>query len=294
MPVSEDQLSTWSHQGAIATSSTTYNSIKSSLATLSNGSHDYRYEIFLQGSYSNDTNVYKESDVDVVIMLTSLFTYNIDNLPEQQKSTFQQSYSNSIQNRNDFKKIVFDTLCTYYGRQNVVVGNKSIKITGSSNRRNADVIVCNEFRDYKFFISRDNSSYDEGIVFNSATENSIKNFPKLHSMFCTQKHQRTGAKFKPIVRIFKNIKNNLISNNKIRDNVAPSYYLEGLLYNVPDTAFAGSYNQIIHNAVGYFRKADESSFTMPNEKDLLFGASSIQWNISDCREYLDALIALVG
>lgn len=216
MSISEDQFSTWSHQGAITTSSNTYDSIKTCLVSLSQNGQGYAYDIFLQGSYSNDTNVYKESDVDVVVMLTSLFSYNIKNLSEQQQTIFKQSFADSTQKRNDFKSLVLNALIESYGRASVTVGSKSIKIAGNGNRRNADVIVSNQFRDYKYFISRDKNEYDEGIIFDSsAAKGTIINYPKLHSTACTQKHQRTKSNFKPIVRIFKNIKNTLIGNNKI-------------------------------------------------------------------------------
>lgn len=295
MSISEEQFSTWSHQGAITTSSNTYDSIKTCLASLSQNGQGYAYDIFLQGSYSNDTNVYKESDVDVVVMLTSLFSYNITNLSEQQQAIFKQSFADSIQKRNNFKSFVLNALIESYGRASVTVGSKSIKIAGNGNRRNADVIVSNQFRDYKYFISRDKNEYDEGIIFDSsADKGTIINYPKLHSTACTQKHQRTKSNFKPIVRIFKNIKNTLIGNNKIRDSIAPSYYLEGLLFNVPDVAFSGSYTQIVHNAIRHFQTADESTFLMPNGKQALFGTNSTQWNANDCRDFLIALISFVG
>jgi hypothetical protein len=40
------------------------------------------FKIFLQGSYKNDTNVYGDSDVDVVIRLDEIYYTDLDQLPE--------------------------------------------------------------------------------------------------------------------------------------------------------------------------------------------------------------------
>ena len=45
--------------------------------------------IFLQGSYSNDTNVYAESDVDIVICLTEVYYGDISNLEPGEKDTYE-------------------------------------------------------------------------------------------------------------------------------------------------------------------------------------------------------------
>jgi hypothetical protein len=46
------------------------------------------YSIFLQGSYGNDTNIYADSDVDVVMRLASTFYHDLDDLSEDQKNAF--------------------------------------------------------------------------------------------------------------------------------------------------------------------------------------------------------------
>lgn len=63
----ESQLEVWSHQGSIKQSAATYHTIKDALEAASAAYHGKNYQVFLQGSYGNDTNIYSESDVDVVI-----------------------------------------------------------------------------------------------------------------------------------------------------------------------------------------------------------------------------------
>ena len=69
MAIPETQLETWSHQGSVAQSSSTYATIKNTLEEAGTAYNDKNYKVFLQGSYGNDTNIYSESDVDVVIRL---------------------------------------------------------------------------------------------------------------------------------------------------------------------------------------------------------------------------------
>jgi hypothetical protein len=66
MAIPESQLNTWSAQGSVQQSKNTYATVK---GVLESGSAPYSsrsYDTFLLGSYGNDTNVYADSDVDVV------------------------------------------------------------------------------------------------------------------------------------------------------------------------------------------------------------------------------------
>ena len=74
MAIPEAELDTWSHQGSITQSASTYASIKRALEAPDSRYAGKHYEVFLQGSYGNDTNIYAESDVDVVIGLTMFIT----------------------------------------------------------------------------------------------------------------------------------------------------------------------------------------------------------------------------
>ena len=73
MTIPESQLETWSHQGSVTQSSATYNTIKNVLKDADTPYAGKSYSVFLQGSYGNDTNIYAESDVDIVIKLNDCF-----------------------------------------------------------------------------------------------------------------------------------------------------------------------------------------------------------------------------
>ena len=67
--------------------------------------------------------------------------------------------------------------------------------------------------------------------------NRIRNFPEQHSKNCTAKHQATKGNFKPMVRVFKNMRNSMIEKKLLADGIAPSYFIEGMLWNVPPDKF---------------------------------------------------------
>src|SRR3977135_2260449 len=85
MPIPEAQLNTWSNPGAITTSSAAYASIRHALQKSTSPLANRSVEIYLQGSYANSTNIYADSDVDVVVLYANTFYKNMAALtPAQQ------------------------------------------------------------------------------------------------------------------------------------------------------------------------------------------------------------------
>jgi hypothetical protein len=198
MAVPEDQLETWSHQGSITNSANTGNSIKNAIDSFQGFPNDISYNVYLQGSYKNSTNIYGDSDVDVVVELTSSF-YN--NLTVEQKAILR--LTGADYGYFAFRDDVEICLRNYYGSANVETGNKVFKIKPASNRLPADVLVCSEYRLYYGNLHADR--YHPGIAFYIRnTQQQIINFPKKHSENAAAKHQSTNQWFKRTVRIFKN------------------------------------------------------------------------------------------
>src|ERR1700732_3202614 len=106
MTIPETQLETWSHQGSVTQSKNTYATVKRALE-----SQDARYthrsfSVFLQGSYCNETNIYAESDVDVVIRYDGAFYQNVDTLPAEQQRAYHSCHSAGTFAYDDFKEEV--------------------------------------------------------------------------------------------------------------------------------------------------------------------------------------------
>jgi hypothetical protein len=292
MPIPESQLNTWSHQGSITQSSDTYNSIKGTLDSKDTPYSGKNYKVFLQGSYGNDTNIYSESDVDVVIKLNGCFKHDLSSIPTEQQDAFKASHSDASYTHVNFKADVLSALSEQYGHD-VEAGEKAIAITANGNRRKADVIAAIQFRRYHKFLSISDQSYDEGICFYTGTGTQIANYPKQHSDNLTKKHQDTSQWFKPMARILKNLRSRLITEGMLESGDAPSYYLEGLLYNVPDDQFGTSYAGSFANAINWLSTADKTKFVCANRQYyLLRDDSPVTWRTDKCEAFLSASIDL--
>src|SRR5688572_31444811 len=79
MAISEETFTQWSGQGAKVTSASTYQTMRNALTA---GTYRGSYRIWLQGSYGNDTNIWAESDVDVVMEQTSVYHYDDSHLTQ--------------------------------------------------------------------------------------------------------------------------------------------------------------------------------------------------------------------
>lgn len=214
MTISETQLETWSKQGSVAQSRDTYATVKSVLETSGSPYASRDFSIFLQGSYCNDTNVYAESDVDVVIRLNETYYSDLEDLPEAEKTSFNQAHTTATYSYFDFKRDVAAWLATKFG-PGVKPGDKAIFIPASGSRRNADVLVAAQYRRYYRFRSWTDQSYAEGICFWDSKGMQIVNFPKRHSDNCTIKHKGTSMWLKPTIRVFKNLRNRMSCGGKL-------------------------------------------------------------------------------
>jgi hypothetical protein len=180
-----------------------------------------------------------------------------------------------------------------YGR-NVLAGNKAIAIAANGSRRKADVIAAIQYRRYYRFKSIDDQLYYEGICFYTSEGISIANYPKQHSANLTTKHQGTKRWFKPMVRILKNMRSKLVDEGIIKGGTAPSYYLEGLLYNVPNHLFTTSFQDCFVNAIDWIQtEADKTNLVCANEQYyLLRDNSHTSWSNANCDIFLNAVISL--
>jgi hypothetical protein len=291
MGIPESQLETWSHQGSVSQSSATYNTIKSVLAAAGTPYSAKGYSVFLQGSYGNDTNVYAESDVDIVIKLNDCWHSDLSGLSEEQKNAYKEAYPNATYTHVDFKRDVLKVLTDQYGGD-VKVGDKAILIAASGNRRKADVISAVQFRRYYKFKGTSDQLYDEGICLFNAAGEMIANYPNQHATTLTRKHQKTNKWLKPMVRVIKNLRAKLVDDALLAPGIAPSYYLEGLLYNVPSEQFTTSFGDCFVNAMNWIQKdADKSKLVCANEQYyLLRDNTHTCWPRAHCDVFLNAAI----
>ncbi|TFU06190.1 nucleotidyltransferase [Polymorphobacter arshaanensis] len=288
MAIPEQQLDVWAKQGSITQSKDTYASIKSCLEANESPFAEKSKSIFLQGSYGNDTNIYADSDVDVVISTESIYYDDTSDLSETERASYASAFIKGGFSYGDFKNQVSNHLINKFG-SSVKPGNKAIFIEGSGNRRDADVLPAVEFRRYRKFNSQTDNSYDTGICFWTTDGTKIVNYPKQHSANCTAKHQSASGWYKPSVRILKNSRNSMIAGGYLSEGIAPSYFLEGMLYNAPTYLFGKSYAETIANTINWIMKSDRSKLLCANEQYYLLNPTSpVTWRAENLQTYLDA------
>jgi hypothetical protein len=292
MAIPESQLDTWSHQGSITQSKDTYATVKNALEHSGASYADKSFKVFLQGSYGNDTNIFAESDVDIVIRLDSIYHGDVSALPSDQLAAYQRSFSPATYTFEEFKRGVITRLTNAFGATAVLPGNKAIKIQPNGSRRSADVVVCYEHRRYSRYISQYDQEYVSGIIFPTSSSGNVINYPTKHSDNCSAHHQATNCWFKPMVRIVKNMRSRLVNDGKITRDLAPSYYIEGMLFNVPKEKFGGSYSATFVNCLNWLLQADRSKLVCANWEYYLLGNSNVQWTTEQYERFLNELVSL--
>lgn len=291
MGIPESQLETWSHQGSIVQSATTYRTIKNALENTKSAYYGKNFHVFLQGSYGNDTNIYSESDVDVVIRLDDVYYSDLTSLSPEDRVAYDRALIPATYAYDQYKKDVVKALADRFA-SDVTVGDKAIAIAANGNRRKADVIAAMQFRRYWKFKSIYDTQYIEGICFFNGAGKLIANYPRQHSENLTSKHQGSNGWLKPTIRILKNLRSNLIDYGQLQPGIAPSYFLEGLLYNVPNENFGSSYADSFVNAINWIQQgADKSKLVCANEQYyLLRSGTPTSWESTDADAFISAAI----
>lgn len=248
MSIQTEVLNRWTNQGSIENSSRTYSSVENAIKNerygLDRDDFEHNYEIHLQGSYANYTNIHGTSDVDIVVRITMPFEENLEELSYEEKRRFWNKYSDISYEWEDFHNRVHRALRGYFGRENLEVGDKAIKVKngeGSPIPKSADVVACADYRKYRAVSADDDEEYVTGMYFKTqSTNRPIVNYSKRHRENGTNKNQSTEGNYKRTVRMFKNAKETAIDRGHITDDVVTSYFLEGLTYNVPNSKYLES------------------------------------------------------
>jgi hypothetical protein len=266
MSIPEVQLTTWTNLGSVQQSSATYQSIKRILDHANAPYADKNTDNFLQGSYGNDTNIYgADSDVDIVLRVKSFYHYNLDALSDAERTIFKNTHTSPAQyDLASFKKDVVSWLDNNYGSDLDTSGKKALRIKSNGNRRNADVLLVAPHKKFTAYMSEQRQAFVEGVLFKTSDGNSIVNYPKQHSDNMTAKHQATSQWFKPTVRIYKNMRNRMVRDGIIRAGSAPSYFIEGMLWNVPNVNFGENYQKTVEACWGWINTCDQGALMCAN------------------------------
>lgn len=290
IPIS--QLETWSHQGATVSSKRTHETIRNVLE--SNDHHiDGQFKTFLQGSYKNSTNIYGDSDVDIVVRLDSTYYKDLTDLSIAAKERYNRLRTSASYGWSEFRSDVMNVLEDYYGSSSVKKGDKALKVEDSSLDLDADVLICAQYRKYKEFSNFNDQNYIPGVVFwTQRDKKKIVNYPTEHYENGCDKNQETESRYKETVRIFKNARSYMVDKEIINIDLAPSYFIECLLYNIPDDRYVNDYQERVLKIFQGIVDSDLEDLKCQNEVQNLFGPKSTQWSIEKACKYLRKFLDL--
>lgn len=164
--------------------------------------------ILMQGSYANNTNIKRYSDVDVSVVFRPIIPIS-----------FEKSFYN-------FKTKIYNALYRKFGKD-VTRKNKSINVKGNTYRKSIDVVPA-------FSI---NQNLEDGIQFLTDEGIKIINYPLKQIKNENLKNSQTKYMFKKYVRILKNIKEDMEESNILSAKNVGSFQIESLLWNIDDNVF---------------------------------------------------------
>ena len=238
------------------------------------GLSQFKYEVFLQGSYKNDTNLGGDSDVDVVVGLVSKLRPRVAALTGQQ---LQEDASHKVARERwqSFRRYALKAMRVGYGDA-VSSGRKSIKVAKGRIPADADLVVT--------------LSYEGGIGFYLPDERRwVVSYPQQHHARGLKKEKVTSKRFKRTIRMFKAARNLLVGRKTLTKEDAPSYFIECLLYNVPDGLFEQKLAPTYVGVLDWLKTAKLKEFQCQNGAVPLFGRGREQWTVGKARAFLTAM-----
>jgi hypothetical protein len=242
-------------------------------------------EIFIQGSYANNTCVRGESDVDIAVVRKDKYEYAFG----KEFSPYVPGFTHNTE-AAEFKSVIERVLKDYFTTPYVHRKNKSIKVDGNSYRKQADTVPA--FGMHYFYNSEmnDYASFLEGITIYADNGQTINNFPKQHISNGRSKNVRTNHYYKKMVRIAKKLRYMMEELGYSGARKVSSFGVESLLWNIPDDVFRKyiTYRLAFDEVVDYLynNKIQLYSYKEANGiKDLCPDLSSRQ----DFAEFIDEL-----
>lgn len=257
-----------------------------------------------QGSYFNNTNVRTEADIDLRVVHPSLkIEYAGDVIVDYARSalsyvdaplTYEQIF-------NGLRASLVTDFNRVFGKSNVRVGNKAIRIKGiTGTRAEVDVVPAVRYHWVCWLPEQARFATVEGIAILGCDDRWIINFPEQHAANGVLKRRQTAHRFKKMVRIFKRLAIELSCRGLLAVRPA-SFLIESLVHAVEDGHFLVDADDRYSRARRIALRMQEllsnptlaASLTEVNGLKLLF-APQQAWNYFEAKGFVDAVVAHLG
>lgn len=198
----------------------------------------FEYDVYVKGSYANNTNVRLDFDVDIAVECRTFYVFTLTGEAAGSKraaveATFQAHTGPSI---TDFKTAVGTVLTKRFGRAAVTPGRIAYRIRSNQTTLPADVVPCIEYHRIYDIDARGVPQYYQGTEVFPSTGKPISNWPKQQLQRGTEKNNATGRRYKRMVRALKRLQTELVKEGLLAGEL-PSFLVECLVYNVPNEYF---------------------------------------------------------
>ena len=216
-------------------------------------------KVFPMGDYTNDTFIDENGELEVVIASSNpQIIYANDVFVNNIKNTKTKKQQNLVKNDGTFDKIIFDfatQMAEYYDEKTVVlIVNDGIKV------------FCNNEYNFKLLI--------RFATFSENDPNAILTFWDpirkrqyssdlfLYNENMEKKDEETAGNYKKLVRIYKNIRKNILMNKMANNANINKYFIELIIYNIPNNLImCKDINDAFTNSINYLINCDASKFT---------------------------------
>lgn len=246
--------------------------------------------VFAQGSYANNTNVRQESDVDVAVVCSDTFYFD---LPE---GATRETYriEPATYDYPEFKNDVEAALVAYFGRRSVVRGNKAFDIKENTYHVEADAAPFFEHHRYQKA-----GSPLVGVELRPDKGGRVINWPEQHYENGVSKNDATQKRFKAMVRVLKCLCIEMAEEGVVQARGIPGFLIECLVGNVPNDHFGhDSYRADVRATLAFLfnnTRTDQecSEWGEVNELKYLFRGSQ-KWTRQQAYAFIDAAWNYVG
>lgn len=240
-------------------------------------------KVYAKGSYANNTNVRADSDVDIAVECTNFF------YSEKANSDLAPSitpHSEVEWTPANLRKELVAALKAKFGSDVDTSGSTAIQVHSSSARVEADVVPCFQFRHYYTA-----SSWVDGARVYKTDGTHVENYSERQLTNGRNKNTRTNSAYKKTVRILKRLENAMAADGSHRE--VPSFLIECLVYNCPDSLFSTStwtatVKAVLAHIYEYAEAAEPSAeddrWQEVNDFKFLFHASQ-KWSREDARDF---------
>ena len=253
--------------------SSAYNNIKQILER-DEGMKELGPHIFLQGSYKRDTAIYTINDVDVVVLCTKLHypPAGVGGRSHSRDEIFR-IVAGAIRSNDSYRDKV------EYGPQ-----SKCIKVSTSVQLDVLPVVYSKGHFDVQ---------YEPVVMYQPKYGKWMETYARYHQNYCSIRNIGSNGNFIPVIKVLKHLRDN---TQGLSSSIAPSFYIECLLYNIDNEKYKDSItvaiaSTLVNIAVDYSPDSvyvsglkslcgDRqifSSFEWPKENYILFHKQAIQW-----------------